>query len=146
MQALKTMLLTALCLFQALHAAEPIKWVDDQGNVHYSDTAPKGITAQPIDSSSMSTMDYEKANQGLYELNKTFDAQRELNQRDQRRLEEEQQKLYIRCEKLRSSLKILQRPSPVYTKGGSGTRNYIDDEQREKEINDTQYTLKKHCP
>lgn len=146
MQALKTMLLTALCLFQALHAAEPIKWIDDQGNVHYSDTAPKGITAQPIDSSSMSTMDSEKANQGLYELNKTFDAQRALNQRDRLRLKEQQQKLYIRCEKLRSNLKTLQHQSPVYTKDSDGTRTYMSDEQRKKEIGDTQSTLKKHCP
>lgn len=148
MPQLKVILFIVLSTSHTLSWAELSKWVDAQGHVHYGDSVPQGAEAQAIDSSSMSTVDSQVANQGMYELNKTFDAQRDLQQRDSQRLAEKQQQKQqqiTRCENLKQDLRVMQLQASIYTKNADGTRNYVSDEQRKRDIFDAQTTLKKYC-
>ena len=103
---------------------------------------------QVIDHSSMSTMDSQSANKGLQELNQVFDAQQKLKQRDQQRqanIEIQRQKQRNYCERLKSDLRAMNTKVRVYTKNEDGTRNYLNDDKREKDITEAHALLKKYC-
>lgn len=148
MLRIKASLLASLLLTLNLSFAELNKWVDSEGNTHYGDSVPNGAKTQKIDSSTMSSMDSQAANKGIQELNKTFDAQRKLEQRQQQRQTKEDNKKkrkIRRCAYLKADLNTLQKQVRVYSINNDGGRDYLSDDQRKKDIAKIKSTIKKNC-
>lgn len=139
-----------LALFSLGAGSEIYKWVDDEGNVHYGDTPPENVEAEPVHVESHSgeqgasktarlLEDAENRYQRLKEEREARAAARKAEEQQWRDLDE-------RCVYLRKQVISLQQQLPVYRDeegkfrtvsqydAYEGEREYLDDATRAREI------------
>lgn len=132
----------AIFLFASAAAeAKLYKWVDANGETHYSETLPRGqkgteVQSQPAPAPS------NDAGTGNAEGRKQFEEQSESN-RQRKQAEQEQSEAEIRrqnalkqsrCDKARRDLELLQKQGRIYSLGPNGEKIYMDDEARAANI------------
>ncbi|MBL8484094.1 MAG: DUF4124 domain-containing protein [Rhodocyclaceae bacterium] len=126
------------------------RWVDAQGVTHYSETPPPGVNAErkqlrpagaarPADTGAT---DWSEAN-------RRFDARR-MDQRDDEREAREKQHADAasrreHCDAMHDRMDTLRREAPVYRMNGAGEREYLDDEERRRELELTRKELAQAC-
>ncbi len=144
-------ILLALASFSAF--AGPYKWVDDQGKLHITDTPPPpNVKAEKLHSSTTSagipqasapasapTIFEREA-----ELNKEKKARDEAAQKAAKEKEQADEK-QRNCDAARSQLQVLQNAPRVTVYDEKGERAVLDDDARQKRINDAQDTISKAC-
>jgi hypothetical protein len=138
---------TAIGLGAALFfAAVPVdasiyKWVDAQGNTHYSQAAPtdqkaREVVAPPTQpAAEAGRRQPDKVMQELETIQRNQGprgAEHEAQQKESRQREAEIRQ--ARCAEIRYNLAVLRRPAPVFTVSESGEREYLEDEERAAEI------------
>ncbi len=130
------------------------KWVDEDGNVHYSDQPPpQGHEAEElILESAPSGDDVREAQKRLDALQakyQTSQDQRSAAQEEKRlqRALEQQQRVdrQRRCIWARQNLGPLTTKLPVYSLDEKGDRIYLDDEERAAEIERKRADINKFC-
>lgn len=138
--------LTGVMALCAPASAEMYKWVDDEGNVQYTQTPPPDRQAETI--KPPPSVDSESAGKTLTEKKQQLDMRR---QQDSRAAEETQKvaaeaaKKKQACEAARQSLEKLQSTPRVYEKDAYGDRRRIAEEERQKRISEAQERIGKTC-
>ena len=133
-------------LFSFTCHAAMYKWVDEQGNTHYSQTPPnsdvevKTIKAPP-------KVDTEAAARALEEQNKKVSDLREkrINEaEEQEKAESEKAEKEEKCQQAKARLASYQRPR-VNQKNPDGTIRTITEEERQAEIKKSKEYIEKAC-
>jgi len=137
----------AILVTVAMNApAATYKWVDEQGQVHYTQTPPpsgvQGETVKPPPK-----VDTESAVKELKAKDKGFDKRLEkqteqAEEQQQTMAEAEEKKAY--CVQLQGNLNGLQNSQRIYEKEGD-IRRRITQEERQARIKETQEKIAKDC-
>ncbi len=146
----KTALITAVilntALFMPVTEARMYKWVDDEGNTHYTQSPPAGdieaVTIKPpakIDTeSALDNVDkqYEKADK--LRKSRLDQADLEAQQQEAKAIEEEN------CKRAHQRLETYSRPRGLIQQD-DGSRIRIDEEARQAGIVESQKMIKEYC-
>jgi hypothetical protein len=128
-------------------AADIYKWVDAQGRTHFGNTPPPGQKAERVNGQT-ATPDAPPPQQSK----QNWQEQLELsNQRHQQTREKEQaaaqkeQEDRERCTSARSRVDFLERGGARYRIDEQGDRQYLDDAQRQAEIELARQHVTAYC-
>jgi len=125
--------------------ARMYKWVDAEGNTHYTQHPPVGIEAETI--KPPPAIDSSRAQEQLQNRQQLLDSLKEERTKDNKAQEEkardaEQQKAM--CEKARARLASYQRPR-VNLIGADGKPSRASEEQRQAEIAKSKEYVRELC-
>jgi len=144
---LKHIVLTSsilLCCFTLnLHAAKFYKWTDSDGNIHFSDTPPDENNAtEAIDINT-------KAPRPSGEIPAKFNLE-EIERKKQDELNaikntEEKAKHLEKCKIIKNRLKTLQSEERVTETNEQGQRRYLDDDEKQDQIQQAEQKIGQHC-
>lgn len=115
--------------------AQIYKWVDDNGQVHYSEKAPDKMHAAkeihlPRHVTQAATVSLEQRKQKRNNLLRAFDEERKLRQDAQTIQKKKEAHRQHNCILARDQLKNYQRASILYNLNEKGKRIYLSDAQR----------------
>jgi uncharacterized protein DUF4124 len=139
-------LVTILVVFQTSAFAEMYKWIDEDGNTHYTQNPPSGtIQAEII--KPPSKVDIEGATKKSKDQKNKADELMENRHKlaeDERKAKEEQDKKEESCKQARAQLARYQRPR-VSVKDEEGNVTRITEEKRQAEIERIKENINKVC-
>jgi hypothetical protein len=129
-----------------------IKWVDDQGQVHYSDqvpppgTLPKTLRedSKPQDSASSSPSAPKTLAEREAELKKEKAEQQSAAEKAAQQ-KAALEALKTNCATAQDNLRSLQSGVRIMEINGNGERTYIDDAQRQQRIEKAQQDISNYC-
>lgn len=131
-------------------AAETYRWVDDNGNVVYSQLPPTdGRTSQTLGAPPPPAEPPEQAQQRLNAQIEQLDAQREKRQSSKKAGAERQAReaeQARQCELARHNLEGLQQGSRNRFRNPDGSYSRLTEEQKAKRIQDARSYLEEYCP
>jgi len=132
---------------QCASAAKLYKWVDENGNVSYSQQKPVGVQSENIEvrtggpSSEESQAALEslttRANEGVKDREFAATASEEIKNRDER--------LKKNCEVARENKRILETAPRVQDKDADGNPYFVDDASRAARIATAEEQVKQFC-
>jgi len=126
--------------------AEMYKWVDEQGNTHYTQSPPPGdINAEAI--KPPPKVDTDGASKTLEQQKKTVNDLREkriTTAEEKQKAEEEAAEKESKCQQAKARLASYQRPR-VNLKNPDGTLRVVAEEERQAEIKKSQEYVNKAC-
>ncbi len=128
-------------------AAKLYKWVDEQGNVTYSQTKPPDRESETIRLRS-STLDSSGAREQLDELNEraaTQQKDREFTENSATATAERDQRMASNCEIARQNMRILKTTSRIKDKDASGEPYFLDEAGIQAKISKTQQQIDNNC-
>jgi len=137
-------LIAALLLAAATAApAKLYKWVDEQGNVTYSERKPPGVEAEELELRvpSVSTEEARGRIEQVREQAEAARKDREFKETYATETAEREARLKENCETARENLRVLETASRV--KDAEGT--FIDDSQREARIEQARQAIEDNC-
>lgn len=128
------------------------KWIDADGKVHYSDTAPTGVAAQKLRGSAPP----DTGGQVNEAAPQKTTAEREAEWKKSQQAQEEADKKSAKekeiadikkqnCVKARNNLKALESSPLLVTYDENGERKYLDEGARKHEIDEASKTVTLHC-
>ena len=130
------------------HAAEVFKWVDEQGNVTYSQRPPpKGQQTETITTRSGSAIDKSDVDARMQkQIKMAEDAQEDRTKRgeEQQQAQAEQAKKQQMCENARRRVASYQRPR-VNKVDADGSRSRATEEERQAELQRAEAAVKELC-
>lgn len=158
MNAMRTLLLLFLIL-SSNHALSALsKWVDSEGHVHYSDLPPppdvKATTLRGSSSSTPTSTDANKSEKSSNEPKTIAEQEAELKkaQLEKKAAEEKaakdiayQESLKASCTAAQQNLEILQKGTRIMQLDENGEPSYLEDEQRQKNIEKAQQDIANYC-
>lgn len=128
-------------------SAEMYKWIDENGNTHYSQSPPvSDVEVETIaPPKSVDTDSAQKNLQGNLEKANTLRDERLLAQeeKEKEKLEKEQQK--EQCQQLKQKLNTLQARARANKKDDDGNIVKMTEEERQGIINDTKQRIDDKC-
>ncbi len=136
----------------AASEARLFKWVDPNGETHYSETVPRGQKGTEIQSHS-APVPAPEAGSDNAEGRKQFEEQAEGN-RKRKQAEQEQAEAEARraaaikrsrCEKAKNDLELLQKQTRLYSLGPNGEKVYMDDDARAANIDKAIKEQNEYC-
>ena len=134
-------------LLLAVAAAAPAKlykWVDEDGNVTYSERKPPDVEAEEVRLRGVQSISNEKARERLEALNEqaeTLRKDREFKANYASENAEREERLKQNCETARHNKRILETASRIKADDGS----YLDDAAREARMQSTLQAIKDNC-
>lgn len=139
-----------LAIFAPCAHAGLNKWVDENGAVHYSDSKPAGVKADPV----RNVTGKDPAATGDGKPESYVERERELKkarqekqaaadkQAKEKALQEERQR---NCLSAKESLRALESSGRIVTYDANGEKVYLDDAARERRMQDARATVKANC-
>lgn len=143
-------ILFLLLLVPASAAAEIYKWIDEEGNVHYSqqrppaDAQPKSTETIKVNSGAASEADLKGLQRDIERSNKIFE-DRAKQKEEQEQAAAEQAIRKQNCEKVRLNLQKLQEVQRVFHTDEEGNRVRVGEEQRQADITRAQEQVEEWC-
>lgn len=141
------LLLTSFSSHAALN-----KWVDAEGKVHYSDTAPADVKAKTLRSTSApdslspvsgtaapKTLAEREAEWKKSQKSKEEATQKEAQQKEAAAIKQKN------CEIARSNLATLENSPAIVSYNEKGERTYMDDASRKQSIEDSRKAVSSNC-
>ncbi len=138
------LLLAALLLPLVSAAAQVYKWVDEQGQIHFSQTPPEQIQAEVVEL----PRNPPPAKERLEQLKKRAEEplKRAAEQKKKRQQEEERaRELEAFCEQQRKELEGLLNAQRIYVTDAQGNRIRAPEEERQARIRKVRESLAEHC-
>lgn len=127
-------------------AATMYKWIDDEGNTHYSQTPPPGRPAETITAPKAppappqrETTAEEETADGEGETGATEESG--PSEAERRRVERENA---ARCREAREVLQRYETTARIRVPDGDGLR-YLSEEERQQHIRDARKIIQEHC-
>ena len=145
--------LTTLALAAAVgialpaHATKLYKYVDEQGNVTYSQLKPKGREAETIQLNS-ATLDSSGAQEKLDRLNEQAAAQqkdREFAGNSVTATAERNERMSNNCKIAQENMRILRTTSRIQDKDENGEPYFLDESAIQAKMADTQRQIDNNC-
>lgn len=146
---MKVSLFFGLMWFAIMAQAQVYKWVDDDGQVHFSQFPPEDD--KPVESVDIrvgSSMPADAAKQKLENIRqKLLESSMDRNLSEEERLQKQAQAedAEKRCQQARDQLITLQQNGRVYQTDEQGERQWLDEKKRQDLINETQQRVKELC-
>lgn len=150
---MKAYILLLLVLSSASVYAGPSKWVDEQGKVHYSDNPPKH-NAKVQELKFRDSISTQPPAEDGFEPRSTEDMEAELKRGKEARAAKEKKEEQVRaqaeakqinCANARANLGALQQGGRVFKIDANGERVYMDDAQRQQQIEAAQARVSEMC-
>lgn len=142
-------LLSALLLGWSLAApAAMYKWVDDQGQVHYSQYPPKDREAQAIAPPPPPATPAAEAQKKLEETLRSLDETRKAREESAQKAADEAaeaERIRGNCEAARANLERLTTGGRKKIVGEDGVAYYMTEEERQKRIQEARDQIDKYC-
>lgn len=144
---MKFVIAIALCCFALSAQAGLVKWVDENGTVHYGDQPPRDTRAEtvrnvagkdaaaPADNAPKSVAEREAA------LKKARQEKQAAAEKESARTEEKQRN----CANARQNLQALQEGGRIVTYDANGERTFLDDDARAARIEAAQQAVNQAC-
>jgi hypothetical protein len=135
-------------LFTTATFAETYKWVDKDGQTHYSQQAPRDITATIIKDPSPPAIDPDAAQQQIDQLinQQDSEAQLRLEQQNQKEVEAVNEANKQRnCNKAKKQLQQYQNNPGRRAIDADGNVSRLAEEERQKKIQESQASITKYC-
>lgn len=148
-------LLLTLAPLAPADAGNMYRWVDEHGNVHYSDQRPSGRDSERVGSEPRMSTENQPANEEA--TGEAADSEEEERERQQERFEEHQAEQQERreqaieqrreqCRQLEEQLARLQQGGRFRTPTGEdGQLEYMSEEQVQERIDSTRQMLEQEC-
>jgi hypothetical protein len=149
---MKKLLLVVLVLLGGNVYAGITKWVDDKGEVHYSEQAPKNANKvehlQFKDSGGIPPADNPYGKKSAKEMEGDF--QRGKAARNNAAKKEEQSRAnaeakQANCINARNNFATLQQGRRMFKMDENGERVYLDDNQRQQQLDAAQQAVSQNC-
>jgi Domain of unknown function (DUF4124) len=148
----------ALLAASSLTLAEDVyKWVDKEGNVHYSDLPPSAVEAKKLVKKTKDavTPPSAAAQPGQSKPAATF-ADKELEfrkrkveaedaEKKQQLAKAEAKKKEDHCRSLHGNLRTLQEQGRVYRYNDKGEKTFLEDKERKQELAAVEGEIREHC-
>ena len=145
--------LAAITLVSALAFAAPVeagklyKWVDEEGNVTYSQKRPPGQQAETLRLRS-ATLDSSGARERLDQLNERAAEQqkdRDFAENSATASREREERMANNCKIARENMRILKTTSRIQDKDANGEPYYLDEAGIQAKIAQTQKQIDNNC-
>ena len=133
-----------LMLLAGTAPAKLYKWVDEQGNVTYSERKPPDRPVEEIKLLGVPSVSNEQAQQRLEQLNEkaeTASKDREFKNTVTAEVAEREKRLQENCETAQQNLRVLENASRVQDQSGQ----FMDDAQREARLAQTRKDVEDNC-
>ena len=140
-------LVTAVCAALPAQAAKLYKWVDDQGNVTYSERRPTNRESETIQLRG-ATLDASGAQEKLDQLNERANAEqkdREFAENSASATAERSERMANNCKIARENLRILKTTSRIQDKDADGEAYFLDEAGIQAKMADTQRQIDSNC-
>ena len=140
-------LATTLCAALPVQAAQLYKWVDEQGNVTYSEHKPPDREAETIRLRG-ATLDSSGAQEKLDQLNERAEAQqkdREFAKNSATASSERNERMASNCKIARENMRILRTTSRIQDKGADGESYFLDEAAIQAKLAQTQSQIDNNC-
>ncbi len=140
--------LLALGLSGPSYAERIYKWVDEQGNTHYSTTPPPGSQAKRIKTAPPPSTDPNEALQKLRDRSNAFNERqdnRNKSAEEQAKEAEEQAKRKKACDMLRNNLKVMTENPLVREQLPNGEFKVINEEDRQARMKKARERIQQEC-
>ena len=141
------LLLTSISSHAALN-----KWVDADGKVHYSDTAPADVKAKKLRSSAapdaITAVSGIAAPKSLAEREAEWKKSQKSKEEATQKADQEKEASAIKqknCETARSNLATLENSPAIVTYNEKGERIYMDDSSRKQGIEESRKAVSSYC-
>ncbi len=150
--ALAAALLLALAPLTAVDASSMYRWVDNHGNVHFSDQRPSGRDAERVGSERhMGPAQAEEPPAEQAGTNDDQDRRQQQERYEQRMQEQEAQREQAEthnrelCERIQQEQARLQQGGRFRAPGEDGEPRFLSEEQRQERITNNQRMLEERC-
>jgi hypothetical protein len=142
--------------FAAAVAAQAYRWVDKDGRVRYGDTPPPGVQARPLQLPKSGGANVAPSASGDAKKGPLTPAEQEQEFR-KRQLEaqkagqkataaaQEEEAKQANCARARETLATLQSGRRILRTNAQGEQYYLEDDAREREIQDAQRAVQDWC-
>jgi hypothetical protein len=140
-------LATAVCAALPAHAAKLYKWVDDQGNVTYSERRPTNRESETIRLRS-ATLDSSGAQEKLDRLNDradTLQKDRAFAENSATATADRNQRLANNCKIAQENMRILRTTSRIQDKDADGEAYFLDEAGIQAKMAATQQQIDNNC-
>lgn len=140
-------LAAAVCAALPAQAAKLYKWVDDQGNVTYSERKPQNREAETIRLRG-ATLDSSGAQEKLDQLNDRANAQqkdREFAKNSASATAERNERMANNCKIARENMRILRTTSRIQDKDADGEAYFLDEAGIQAKMAQTQQQIENNC-
>jgi flagellum-specific peptidoglycan hydrolase FlgJ len=140
-------LATALCTAVPVQAAKLYKWVDEEGNVTYSQQRPPDQQAETIRLRS-ATLDSEGAREKLDQLNERASEQqkdRDFAESSASAGRERSERMASNCKIARENMRILRSTSRIQDKDENGEPYFLDEAGIQAKMAQTQQQIDNNC-
>ncbi|MFA6120798.1 MAG: DUF4124 domain-containing protein [Sideroxydans sp.] len=141
----------ALALLSLNAQAGLNKWVDAQGNVHYSDTPPQNVKTQSVPNiagtgqaaapATYSSKSYVEREADLKKSKQEKSEAGEKKAQQEAQAEEKKRN----CDAAQQNLRVLEEGTRIVTYDANGEKTYLDDAAREQRLNDARKAVSNHC-
>lgn len=128
-------------------AAKLYKWVDDQGNITYSEKKPPDVQAETIRLRS-ATLDAGGAQEKLDALNERAEEQqkdRDFAENSATATAERNERMASNCKIARENMRILQTTSRIQDKDSNGEPYFLDEAGIQAKMKATQQQIDSNC-
>ena len=145
---LKFSLIILSVTFTATASADIYKWVDDQGQVHYSQQAPESAPAELIKTPPPPPVDPAKAQREIDALIAQQEAAEQERQQAQQQAEQQaaqEAKLEQQCQDAKDALTAYQNHPGGRFYDENGNLQRIKEEERQQKIQELSNNIKQHC-
>ena len=141
-----SLLLLSLLFVTGSASAEMYKWVDEEGNTHYTQSPPPGdIQAETIaPPPEVDTKQAVKQMQEMQEQSDDYEKQKQETAEEQRKKEEEIERKKSNCELARKRLASYTEPRVKFVQP-DGTRVRATEEERQEQIKKSQEMIDEFC-
>lgn len=141
----------ALAFFSLSAQAGLNKWVDAQGNVHYSDAPPQNVKTQTVPNIAGTG---QAAAPATYSSKSYVEREAELKKSKQEKSEASEKKAQQEaqaeekkrnCASAQQNMRILEEGTRIVTYDANGEKIYLDDSAREQRMNDARKAVSSNC-
>lgn len=135
------------CIAAPLQAGKLYKWVDEEGNVTYSQKKPPNADVETIRLRSSLISD-EGAQEKLDALTERSEEEREDGEFEQRHasaMKERDERLKSNCKIAQENMRILRTSSRIQGKDGEGNAYFLDEDAIKAKMDETQRQIDANC-
>lgn len=140
--------LILLLLFSTSLQAAVHRWVDEEGNVHYSDKAPAKETSEklelrinrnPPDPATVERFQRQKRMLEANQIEREDKKTRELADKH------DAEQLLAKCKAAQGQLNVAEHSGRVFTVDEKGERRYMEEQQRQDLITEARQAIEQYC-
>ena len=136
-----------ILLFSAASQAEIYKWVNEKGQIQYSDKQVNNAKQMDIaeEAGKVKAISKQQRQEKRNKLLESFAAERKEKNKKQAKIKKKKKRLQKSCAWARDQLRQYQRASSLYNLDSKGNRITLSDKQREKTTRKLKASIRRHC-